>query len=72
MVTGYYPDQISKYTTEEQFCKHREALDAIEHYYNERSVFVVSYDSKRRLDDERKSLERHHRRFKRKKRAHDE
>lgn len=67
MPIGYYQDQISEYTSEEQFQKHREALDAIEHYYNERGVFVVSYDSKRRLDDERKALERYHRKFRREK-----
>ncbi|WP_321382710.1 hypothetical protein [uncultured Enterococcus sp.] len=67
MQTGYYPDQINKYTTEEQFQKHRAALNDIENYYNEHGMTTVSYDSRQKIVSERKLLDKLYRRFKREK-----
>lgn len=69
METSYYPDQIDKYTAEEQFQKHREALNAIENYYNEHGMTTVSYDSRQKIVSERKLLDKHYRRFKNRKRS---
>lgn len=66
MQTGYYPEQIKEYTTEEQFRKHGKALNDIERYYDERDVSSNAYESKRKIASERKLLEKYHQRLKRK------
>ncbi|MBP1045294.1 hypothetical protein I6N96_03325 [Enterococcus sp. BWM-S5] len=68
MQTGYYPEQIKEYTTEEQFQKHAEALDAIENYYSNHGGLKIEYEAKRKITTERKLLEKHHRELKKKER----
>ncbi|MBL1224813.1 hypothetical protein [Enterococcus sp. BWR-S5] len=69
MQTSYYPDQIKNYTAEEQFQKHREALNAIENYYNERGMTTGYHDLRQKMASERNLLEKHYRRFKNRKRS---